>query len=471
MKKILVLLMALLILTSSVVSADDKLTMEDKINGYDTVMQLIDMFGITERTHTQILKSALLKLSDDDETYYKVLNAIAQSIDENSYYYSPEEYAKFLKEYSGVIGGIGVMATVNDGYFEVVEVLSDGAAKENGIVPGDRVIEADGVSLTGAKASVATDYITGEVGTYVTIKVLKKDGTVVPLTLERREITVTSADYSITEDNIAYLQILSFTDKTTEEVEKILKELKEKNVEKIIIDLRNNGGGVMDSGINTAALFMDKGETIISTKTNDENEKPTVYTTIGDGYNFKLAILVNKYTASASEIMSCALKENNHAVIVGEKTYGKASAQSVFPLSIGGGLRVTTMHYFTPLGNDIDKTGIEPNHKVLNTKFNYDSSQAPKLTYLNKYQVGDSTDEVEGIEKMLYDLNFLSEKPDNIYDQDTENAVYNFQKVSGLYPYGVCDLTTQSYLFNKYIETDFYNDDQFDFALDYLKNN
>ena len=222
------------------------------------------------------------------------------------------------------------------------------------------------------------------------------------------------------------------------------------------------------AGINCASLLMKKGETVITTRTKDEKKEPVKYTVLEDGYDFNTVILTNKYTASASEIMTCALVENGHAVSVGETTYGKASAQRLFPLATGGALRITVQHYYTPKDNFINKYGITPVHEVENETYRYTFEEAPQLSYSVKYKNGDTASEIEGIEKMLNSLGYLSKTPDSVYDEYTENAVSLFQKNSGLFPYGVCDITTQSYLVNKYIETDFIRDNQLDYAVEIL---
>ena len=452
--------------------AEDSLTYEQKANAFETSVQLINFYSVTEAQITDTLKKALMKLGEEDDVaYHKMMNALAQTVDEFSYYYSKEEYEALSKEMSGVICGIGVSAMVVNGYFEVVSLIDGGAAKEAGIMPGDRIIEADGVDITGLKANVATNYITGEEGTQVTVKVLKTDKSIVTYTLERRVIVVPSVESEILEDSgIGYLIINSFTENTPVEVDTVLYDFREQGVKNLIVDLRNNGGGVMDSGILTAELFMEKGETIITTKGKNEMFGEEKYIAELDGYDFNTVILLNEYTASASEIMASAVIENGHAVAVGKATYGKACAQGVYPVATGGALRVTILNYFTAKGNNISKSGIIPAYEIENRKYRVSKEDAPKLSYSVKYSEGAQGEEVKAIETMLYELGTLTKEPDDVYDEYTKNAVSVFQSAVGLFPYGVCDLTTQSYLVSKYLETDFYSDDQFDFAVDYLKD-
>lgn len=467
MKKIVALILTLTLSFGAVSFAlAEEYTEEER--GYDVVLQLINLFGITEKSQSQILEEALLKIAKEDkESLYKVLDAIAKTVDEYSAYYSEEEWQELSKSMSGSVCGIGVTAVVNDGCFEVVTVLDGGSAKEAGIVPGDRIIEADGIDLTGTRAENASSYITGKEGTYVKLKVKRANGEIIELNLIRRLVIVPSVVGSTIDEKIGYILINSFTEHTHEEVEKEVIKLKEKNIDDLIIDLRYNGGGVMDSGILTAELFMEKGKTIITTKGKD-SEEPTNYISEKDGYKFNLVLLTNEYTASAAEIFSCALIENGYAVSVGKTTYGKACAQGLYPLGIGGALRLTVLNYYTPKGNFINKTGIEVTHNVDNSTYFLQEDELPKLSYIYKFNSGDTHEDVEKIETMLYDLDYLTVKPDNKYDDTTKSAVAKFQQDAGLFPYGVCDMTTQSYLVTKYSETEFLKDDQLNFAKELL---
>ncbi|MBE7014300.1 MAG: PDZ domain-containing protein [Ruminococcaceae bacterium] len=463
MKKLIALILTLTLSFSLVpFSYAEEYTKEER--GYDVTLQLINLFGITEKTEAQILEEALLNIAkEDEESLHKVLNAIAKTVDEYSVYYNEEEWQELSKSMSGSVCGIGVTAVVNDGCFEVVTVLDGGSAKQGGIVPGDRIIEADGVDITGDRAENASSYITGKEGTMVTLKVKRANGEIIELTLERRLVIVPSVVASTIDEKIGYILINSFTEHTHEEVEKEVIKLKEKNIDDLIIDLRYNGGGVMDSGIATAELFMEKGKTIISTKGKD-SEQPTNYISEKDGYKFNLVLLTNEYTASAAEIFSCALIENGYAVSVGKTTFGKACAQGLYPLGIGGALRITVLNYYTPKGNFINKTGVEVTHNVDNTTYFLEEDELPKLSFSMKFNSGDVHEDVEKIETILYDLDYLTVKPDNKYDDNTKSAVLKFQQDAGLFPYGVCDMTTQSYLITKYSETEFLKDNQLEFA-------
>ncbi len=469
MKKLIALIL-ILTLSLSLVSFSYAQEYTEEERGYDLTLQLINLFGITEKDKSQILEEALLNIAKEDkESLYKVLDAIAKTVDEYSAYYNEEEWQELSKSMSGSVCGIGVTAVVNEGCFEVVTVLDGGSAKEGGIVPGDRIIEADGIDITGDRAENASSYITGKEGTIVNLKIKRANGEIKELSLVRRLVIVPSVVGSTIDENIGYILINSFTEHTHEEVEKEVLKLKEKNIDDLIIDLRYNGGGVMDSGILTAELFMEKGKTIISTKGKD-SEEPEYYISKKDGYKFNLVLLTNEYTASAAEIFACALIENGYAKSVGKTTYGKACAQGLYPLGIGGALRLTVLNYYTPKGNFINKTGVEVTHYVENETYFLQEDELPKLSFSIKFNSGDTHEDVKKIETMLYDLDYLTVIPDDKYDDNTKSAVSKFQQDAGLFPYGVCDMTTQSYLITKYSETEFVKDSQLEFAKELLNN-
>ena len=470
MKRFLALLIAFTTLMGlfTIGFAEEDYSIEER--NYDTVMQLIELFAISEKSDSQILEEALLSIAEGSrEDLYKVLDAIAKTVDEYSCYYSPEEYEAFSKSLSGTVCGIGVTAVVENGAFTVVTLLDGGSAKEGGIEAGDKIIEADGVDITGEKAENASSYITGEQGTYVTIKVKKANGEIKEYTLQRRVVIVPSIAGEILEDDgIGYILINSFTENTHTEVEKLLKEFKEKGIEKLIVDLRYNGGGVMDSGIASAELFMEKDKVIISTK-GKESEEHTYYKSSKDGYKFKTVLLTNEYTASAAEIFACALIDNGYAQSVGNTTYGKACAQGLYPIGIGGALRLTVLNYYTPKGNFINKTGIPATYNVANKTYKLTEDELPRLSFTHKFNLGDIHEDVEKIEEMLYTLKYLDENPDNVYSEVTKKAVADYQLAVGLFPYGVCDMTTQSYLVNSYSEVEFTEDTQLEYAKQILK--
>lgn len=469
MKKILSLVLVLLMVVSFIGSAKESTpTSVDYYTSYETIMSLIEYGAVTDKTEEQLLKSAVIKMAEEDPAlYYKFMDKVAKSVDENCAFYTEEEYGTLYNDLVGETGGIGVMGMVVDGYFEITTIFEDGTAYEIGLETGDRIIECDGHDLTGKNAEIATNYIRGPVGSSSVIKVLKKNGSVVEKNITRKVITISYHASEILENNTGYLQLTGFSDTIAEECFTELDKFKEQNVKKVILDLRYNGGGYMNGAINIASKLLDKGDTIISVKDKSGNAKEYIAEG-GGGYDFEFVILVNEYTASAAEILTVALTENGKAVTVGTKTYGKATVQQIFPISMGGYLRITVQQYLSPLGNFIHHEGIEPAHYVENEIKRYEISELDLPSFLTKPRLGDSSEDVKKIEVLLDLLGFDVGEPDEHYGENTERAVRSFQSRMGLYVYGVCDLTTQAQIRDVILETKFEQNTQLDYALELL---
>lgn len=464
------LLLVSVFFSIGVYAEESDATSSEYYQNYETVMALIELGAITDKTEEQLLKSAIIKLAEEDSAlYYKFMDNVAKSIDENCAFYTPEEYNTLYNDLVGETGGIGVMGTIVDGYFEITNVFEDGTAYEVGIETGDRIIACDGRDLTGKNAETATNYIRGPVGSSAVITVLKKNGKTVDVNITRKVITITYHSSAILEDNIGYLQLQSFSDTITEECFAELDKFKEQNVKNVILDLRYNGGGYMNGAINIASKLLDKGQKIISVR--DKHGNSHEYIAEGGGeYNFNFIILVNQYTASAAEILTVALTENSKAVSVGTKTYGKATVQSIYPIgSVGGYLRITVQQYLSPLGNFIHREGITPVHYVENSIKTYDISELDLPSFETKPRLGDKSEDVKKIEVMLDILGYDVGTPDEYYGEDTERAVRMLQSRRGLFVYGVCDITTQASLRDFILESKFEENTQLDYAVELIR--
>lgn len=470
MKKLVALILSLCMLIPVIPAAAEENDL-DVVLAYNTVMSLIGRDAFTDKTEAELLKSAVLKLlREDKELYYKVLDKIAKSVDENCAFYSPEEWKEMMTEYAGKTGGIGVVVSVISEYLEVVSVIENGPADRVNLESGDRIIECDGRDLTGKNAETAVNYLRGEKGTVVSIKVLKKDGTVRSYSLTRDEIALESvAGTILEEEKIGYLNISSFTQETANEARRKFTEFQNAGIKNVIIDLRNNGGGILESAREIASMLLDEGELIVQIKCKIEalNE---VRKAQGREFDFDIVILINGYTASASEVLTAALTDNGEAISMGEKSYGKATVQNLYPMGEYGGLKVTVQQYFTPKGEFIHGQGITPTYEVINEKKTYEAKDITHPSYTKKFKEGDEDEEIKIIEELLYKLNYDVGTPDNKFEANTRRAVTQFQESEGLYPYGVCDLTTQSHITNKILTTEFVVDTQLEQAIQHFKN-
>lgn len=418
---------------------------------------------------TELFLDTLMKLTDgDDEKYNDVLRAFTESIDEYGEYYTQEEVNAVQTDLTGVSGGIGATVEMSNGKFRVVNVLPSSASENAGVMAGWQILNVDGVSMEGKSLYGALAYVRGDIGTDVNIDFLTNDGDVVNLTLTRGQIDVASISYAElanTKNPVGYIKIDNFSETTGSEVKTALEEFNEKKIDNLILDLRYNGGGVLDGALEVASCFLKKGAKIVTVEPKNEKEAQT-YTSTGAVYDGNLVILMNEYTASASEVVAGALTDNKRAVTVGWKTFGKGTVQTIRGLPLYGGLfKFTTAHYKTPNGTDINKVGITPDYKVSIVEYRLDQSEVPEPVKERKFNLGDSGEDVKVIKEYMTKIGYSFEN-DDTYDEETKEAVKNFQKNHELYSYGICDFTTQDAIREALLNTDFYDDLQLEKAIE-----
>ena len=281
-------------------------------------------------------------------------------------YLTKEEMEEFTEETNSEYVGIGVYVgndTVNNTIL-VVGVMKSSPAEEAGIQIGDVIEKIDGVAYTGKQLDEATKVLKAEEGTTATLTI-RRDNEEKELTVVRRKITVQHVASEMLENNIAYIQIDSFDANVASNFEEQITSLMNNGATGIIIDLRNNGGGIVDEATGIADLFLDKGETILITKSKKENNEEETKSERDPIVNdISVVILVNEATASASEILAGALKDNYGATIIGKQTYGKGVIQTLYTLTDGSGIKITTEEYYTPNHNQINEVGITPDIEV-----------------------------------------------------------------------------------------------------------
>lgn len=278
-------------------------------------------------------------------------------------YYTKEEMDELMEETTGNYVGIGIYMTLDleNNAIYVVKPMEGSPAEEAGIQAGDLITKVDGKEYSGEELDQASNAIKGEEGTTVKLEILR-DGETQELEVERRKIVVSH----IVEkkfDNVGYLLIEDFDGGCAKEFEEKYKELESQGIDRLIIDLRNNGGGVVDEAVSIADMLLDKDDTILITKDKKGNEEITK-SEHNPTITMPVVVLTNGYSASASEILVGALQDNERATIVGTKTYGKGVIQEVDRLSDGSGLKITIEEYYTPNKNEINKVGIEPDEEI-----------------------------------------------------------------------------------------------------------
>ena len=285
-------------------------------------------------------------------------------------YLTKEEMEEFTEETNSEYVGIGVYVgnDIVNNTILVVGVIKSSPAEEAGLQIGDIIEKIDGVSYTGEQLDEATKVLKAEEGSTATLTI-RRNNEEKELTVVRRKITVQHVASEMLENNIAYIQIDSFDANVTTNFEEQITSLINNGATGIIIDLRNNGGGIVDEATGIADLFLDKGETILITKSKKENNEEVTKSEIDPIVkDIPVVILVNEATASASEILAGALKDNYGATIIGKQTYGKGVIQTLYTLTDGSGIKITTEEYYTPNHNQINEVGITPDIEVDITK-------------------------------------------------------------------------------------------------------
>lgn len=287
--------------------------------------------------------------------------------DPYSVYYDKDEYNSLNEENSGTYCGIGVQVSQNvyTGIITAVKVFKDSPAQEAGMLPGDILYKVGDIEATGEDLSLlVSDHIRGEEGTKVHLTVYRQStDEYIEMDVERRMVENPTVEYEMLDSHAGYISLSSFEEVSSEQFKSAVDDLAGKGMEKLIIDLRNNGGGVVQAAKEIADYLLPDGKTIVSFKGKGIDD--STYTS-DDGHEVDVPIilLVNGESASASEVLTGALKDNDWATVVGEKTFGKGIAQGIFNLPDGSGLKLTTAYYYTPSGECIHKLGIEPDVTV-----------------------------------------------------------------------------------------------------------
>ncbi|MBR2453330.1 MAG: S41 family peptidase [Clostridia bacterium] len=436
----------------------------------ESTAQNISVFGRYDSLFEDDLYVKVLEelIGDDHALYEKAMRTMVESVDENSAYYTKEEAKALMEDLGEEIVGIGVNILSDNGNLIVSSPIPDSPAERAGIKSGDIIIGADNIDLRDVEFETAVNYIRGQEGTTVKIKVLRSGfSDPIVFSVVRETVVAPATDLEILEEEgkkVAKISIYSFTENVAKEFEEIMKEVDEKGIKNIVIDLRNNGGGYLDQAVLIADMFLEDGQ-MITTEDHKMDVLDKVYVATGKKTDYNIAVLTNGMSASASEVLTAALKENGAARVIGEKTYGKGTVQSLRALSDGAMIKFTVAYYLTPLGSNIHKMGIMPDVQVKNSSKPVDMSKYDFFKLNKVYKVGDKGEEVRQAKEMLELLGLFVGEINDVYDENLKIAVNNFQQAKKLFPYGVLDITTQMNLYDTVRTAEVENDDQLAAAL------
>lgn len=346
----------------------------------DTYKQL-NLFGdVFEKIRAQYVRDVT-----DEELIEAAINGMLSSLDPHSSFLTAKIFDDMQVQTKGEYGGLGMEVTLDKGVVRVVSPIDDTPASRAGIQAGDYITRLDGKQVMGLTLTEAVARMKGEVGTDIVITVVRQ-GQKIPLeiTLTRDTITLKSVRHHL-EGEVGYIRISSFTEKTESGLLKALEEIRAElgdNLQGIVLDLRNNPGGLLNQSVAVSSIFLERGE-VVSTRTRNDEHIQRYPARKGDALDGKpMIVLINGGSASASEIVAGALQDHRRAVVVGTPSFGKGSVQTVIPLGANGAMRLTTAYYFTPSGNSIQNEGITPD--ILMEQIRFDKSE--KITGPRRFE-------------------------------------------------------------------------------------
>ena len=318
-----------------------------------------DAFTLVDANYVRELTS--------EEMIYGALEGMLSSLDSHSSFLTPDEFIEIQTETLGEFGGVGIKITFRDHLLTVVSPLEDTPAEKSGILPNDKIVEIDGKSTKNFNLNDAVKVLRGVPGTEVVLTVLREDeDKLLYFTLKRAIIKIESIkEPFIIKSKIGYIRIADFQKNTSRDLDKALKSLIKKGMNALILDLRNNPGGLLKSSVDVSEKFLERGKVVVTTKGRIKQQNVVFISKAFRIYNgFPMVVLINQGSASASEIVAGALRDNKRAVTVGNKSFGKGSVQTVIPMRDGSALRLTTSYYHTPSGAIINEKGITPDIEV-----------------------------------------------------------------------------------------------------------
>ena len=325
------------------------------------VYEQLDLFGdIFERIRSQYVEEV-----DEAELIEAAINGMLTSLDPHSSYLSPDDAADMRVQTRGEFGGLGIEVTQEEGFVKVVSPIDGTPADSAGVEAGDFITHVDGESVLGLTLDQAVEMMRGPVGSEIVITIVR-EGETEPFDLSIiRDTIKLTAVRARTERNAVVLRVTTFNDQTFRNLEKgLLEQIEEAGgmdkVAGVVLDLRNNPGGLLTQAINVSDAFLDKGE-IVSTRGRNPEDGERFNATQGDlADGLPMVVLINGGSASASEIVAGALQDHRRAIVVGTKSFGKGSVQTVMPLRGDGAMRLTTARYYTPSGRSIQALGVSP---------------------------------------------------------------------------------------------------------------
>ena len=334
---------------------------ESNANQTDNLYKKLDLFSDVLET----LNNEYVDQVDENKVLDAAINGMLQSLDPYSSYMSPENFRNMNAETKGEFGGLGIEITMQAGLVKVISPIEGTPADKAGIKAGDFIIRINNTQVKGLNLFEAVSMMRGKVGTKINLVIRRENiDDELKFTLTRGIIKIREVSAEVKLNSIGYIRLRAFNQKSHNQLKEKIKSFKSKRLNGYILDLRNNPGGLLSQAIKISDMFLDSGE-IVSTKGRDKTDIKIFNAKKGDMIDgLPLIVLINKGSASASEIVSGALKDHKRAIILGETSFGKGSVQSIIPLANRGALRLTTAKYYLPSGSSISEVGVSPDITV-----------------------------------------------------------------------------------------------------------
>ena len=329
----------------------------------DDLYSQIELYSYTLTT----IQADYVEEMEPKDLIYGSLKGMLSTLDPHSQFLNPDEYKDLKTETEGKFGGLGIEISIRDGLLTIITPLEDTPAWKAGIKAGDRIVKIEDELTKDITLSEAVKKLRGKPKTDIDITILReKDFKILEFTITREVIHIEDVKHvQILDKDIGYIRLTEFREDSAKAFRKALNELKKQGANSLILDLRNNPGGLLNVAIRITEEFLPAGEIVVSTKGRRRSQNTVTKSTNRNHLiEWPMVILINEGSASGSEILAGALKDNKRAIVLGTKSFGKGSVQSVIPLPDGSGLRLTTSKYFTPSGESIHGTGIEPDIEV-----------------------------------------------------------------------------------------------------------
>ncbi len=468
-KLILTGLLASVVTTSTVFAAPVKQEEKPKYSNEYQVIELVadyasQLFIDEEMMPEELIKQGFSKMMEENpDELIPFLKTMISTLDPYSEYFTLEEYVGYVNDINRAFYGIGVVIQKQGDYIQITSFTKDSPSEQKGMQVGDKIAKVDGADMSGKSLNEVRAAIMGELGTEVLITVLR-NGEYYDYKVSRALVNETTVEYAKIDDNIAYISISDMAQKTTEEFKDALAQIDEWGIKKIILDLRNNGGGYLNCAVDIARLLVPKG-LIVKTEYRDGIGNGSYYSELKEA-KYDINVLVNQYTASSAEILASAIQDSGVGKLIGKKTYGKAVIQKVYQLVNKSVLKLTVGRYTTRNGKEINEVGLIPDENITNVTNLINTKDYTQFDFKTKPSIGMTGQNVKAAKERLYLLGVYSGELDENFDEGLHNAVSSFQKATGLHPYGVLDITTQVKIENTFAKLEVLDDLQFKKAVE-----